>query len=94
MITNRHPLQSPLGDHAKMLASGRWKEAAQGYLAAVSYCDAEIGRLKEKVGDLTMATELLGAIGLRPIPRRDVSGADRIERLETARPLAHRRSRR
>jgi transposase-like protein len=41
--------------------------------------DGEIGRLKEKVGDLTMANELLGA---------------KIERLETARPLAHRRSRR
>jgi transposase-like protein len=41
--------------------------------------DAEIGRLKEKVGDLTMANELLAA---------------KIERLETARPLAARRSRR
>ena len=41
--------------------------------------DAAIGRLKEKVGDLTMATELLAA---------------KIERLETARPLAPRRSRR
>jgi hypothetical protein len=41
--------------------------------------DGEIGRLKEKVGDLTMANELLAA---------------KIERLETARPLASRRSRR
>jgi transposase len=41
--------------------------------------DAAIGRLKEKVGDLTMANELLAA---------------KIERLETARPLARRRSRR
>jgi transposase-like protein len=41
--------------------------------------DGEIGRLKEKVGDLTMADELLGA---------------KIERLETTRPLAQRRSRR
>jgi Helix-turn-helix domain len=41
--------------------------------------DAEIGRLKEKVGDLTMANELLAA---------------KSERLETARPLAPRRSRR
>src|SRR3712207_3844471 len=41
--------------------------------------DAEIGRLKEKVGALTLAAELLGA---------------KIERLETARPWAHRRSRR
>jgi hypothetical protein len=40
--------------------------------------DAEIGRLKEKVGDLTMVTELLEA---------------KIGRLETARPLARRRSR-
>jgi transposase-like protein len=38
----------------------------------------EIGRLKEKVGDLTMANELLEA---------------KIERLEIARPLARRRSR-
>ena len=41
--------------------------------------DAEIGRLKEKVGDLTMAKELLEA---------------KLERLETGRPLARRRSRR
>src|SRR3954447_16600200 len=41
--------------------------------------DAEMGRLKEKVGDLTMANELLEA---------------KIERLETARPLPRRRSRR
>src|SRR3954463_2137987 len=40
---------------------------------------AEVGRLKEKVGDLTMTTALLEA---------------KIGRLETARPLARRRSRR
>jgi transposase-like protein len=41
--------------------------------------DLEIGRLKAKVGDLTMANELLEA---------------KIERLEGGRPLARRRSRR
>ena len=41
--------------------------------------DLEIGRLKAKVGELTMATELLEA---------------KIERLEDGRPLALRRSRR
>jgi transposase-like protein len=40
--------------------------------------DVEIGRLKAKVGELTMANELLDA---------------RIDRLETPRPLARRRSR-
>jgi arylsulfatase A-like enzyme len=33
------------GDHAAMLQSGRWKEAVQAYLAAIAYCDAQIGRL-------------------------------------------------
>jgi hypothetical protein len=41
--------------------------------------DAEIGRLKVKVGDLTMANELL---------------ATKIEHLEAGRPLPRRRSRR
>ena len=41
--------------------------------------DVEIGRLKAKVGDLTMANELL---------------AVKIEHLEAGRPLARRRSRR
>jgi arylsulfatase A-like enzyme len=35
----------PDGDHAQMLKSGRWKEAVQAYLAAIAYCDAQIGLL-------------------------------------------------
>ena len=35
----------PDGDHALILKSGRWKDAIQGYLAAISYCDAMVGRL-------------------------------------------------
>jgi len=33
------------GDHERVLESGRWKEAIQGYLAAISYLDAQVGRL-------------------------------------------------
>jgi arylsulfatase A-like enzyme len=33
------------GDHAAVLASGRWKEAVQAYLAAISYLDGQIGRV-------------------------------------------------
>lgn len=40
-------MAKPEGDHKAMLESGRWKEAIQGYLAAISYCDAMIGRLME-----------------------------------------------
>lgn len=35
----------PEGDHAQMLASGRWKEAVQAYLATIAFCDAQVGRL-------------------------------------------------
>lgn len=38
-------MAGPEGDHAAILESGRWKEAVQGYLAAISYCDAMVGRL-------------------------------------------------
>jgi arylsulfatase A-like enzyme len=33
------------GDHAKVLESGRWKEAVQAYLAAISYLDGQVGRV-------------------------------------------------
>lgn len=35
----------PKGDHAAIIKSGRWKDAVQGYLAAISYTDMNIGRL-------------------------------------------------
>jgi arylsulfatase A-like enzyme len=35
----------PEGDHAGILASGRWKEAVQAYLATITFCDAMVGRL-------------------------------------------------
>ena len=38
-------MAKPNGDHAKMLASGRWAEAVQAYLATIAYCDAQVGRL-------------------------------------------------
>lgn len=37
----------PETDHARILQSGRWKEAIQSYLAAISYSDAMIGRLMD-----------------------------------------------
>jgi arylsulfatase A-like enzyme len=35
----------PWTDHEPMVKSGRWKEAIQGYLAAIAYTDMNIGRL-------------------------------------------------
>lgn len=34
-----------LSDHELMVKSGRWKEAVQAYLAAISYVDGQIGRV-------------------------------------------------
>lgn len=38
-------MAKPGGDHAKMVASGRWKEAVQAYLATIAFCDSQVGRL-------------------------------------------------
>lgn len=38
-------MADPETDHEPMLKSGRWKEAVQGYLAAIAYTDMNIGRL-------------------------------------------------
>lgn len=38
-------MAKPEGDHAAILKANRWRDAIQGYLAAITYCDAMIGRL-------------------------------------------------
>jgi arylsulfatase A-like enzyme len=38
-------MAKPDGDHAAILESGRWKDAVQGYLAAITFSDAMLGRL-------------------------------------------------
>ena len=38
-------MASPEGDHARILESGRWKDAIQAYLATCAYTDMNIGRL-------------------------------------------------
>lgn len=40
-------MAGPDGDHKAILESGRWKDAVQGYLAAIAYTDMNIGRLIE-----------------------------------------------
>jgi hypothetical protein len=76
-------LSRELGLPAARLAT--WREAflAAGQEAMKTHPldnhDRELGRLREKLGESTMAIELL---------------REKIGRLETSRPLAHRRSRR
>lgn len=46
----------PAGDHAQILASGRWKEALQAYLAAIAYTDMNVGRLLDALDKSAYAT--------------------------------------
>ena len=46
----------PNGDHARIVQSGRWKEAVRAYLATIAFCDSQVGRLLE---------------GLKASPHRD-----------------------
>ncbi len=36
---------NPSGDHAQIVEHGQWKKAVQGYLASISFADAQLGRL-------------------------------------------------
>jgi arylsulfatase A-like enzyme len=47
------------GDHAKVLESGRWKEAVQAYLAAISYLDAQVGRVLDAFDKSAHATSTI-----------------------------------
>jgi len=38
-------MAKPQGDHKAIVEAGRWKDAVQGYLAAISFADAQVGRL-------------------------------------------------
>lgn len=38
-------MAGPQGDHAKIVESGRWKEAVQAYLATIAFADSQVGRL-------------------------------------------------
>lgn len=38
-------MAGPQGDHAQIVASGRWKEAVQAYLATIAFADSQVGRL-------------------------------------------------
>jgi len=38
-------MAKPDGDHAKILATGNWKYAVQGYLATINFMDGQLGRV-------------------------------------------------
>ena len=49
----------PQGDHARMLRSGRWKEAVRAYLASISFADFQVGRLIKALDNSLYANDTL-----------------------------------
>lgn len=38
-------MANPQGDHKKVIDHNQWRQAVQGYLASISFCDAMVGRV-------------------------------------------------
>jgi arylsulfatase A-like enzyme len=47
------------GDHERVLKSGRWKEAVQGYLATISYLDGQVGRILDALARSSYSTNTI-----------------------------------
>ena len=52
-------MAKPEGDHARVMESGRWKEAVQAYLAAISYLDGQVGRVLDALDKSAYATNTI-----------------------------------
>jgi len=48
-----------MGDHAKIVEAGKWQEAIQGYLAAISFMDAQVGRVIDALEKSPTATNTI-----------------------------------
>jgi arylsulfatase A-like enzyme len=44
-VSNNRDFSVPGGDHANVLKHGQWQAAVQGYLASISFADAQVGRV-------------------------------------------------
>jgi arylsulfatase A-like enzyme len=47
------------GDHARVVEAGKWKQAIQGYLAAISFLDAQVGRVLDALEKSSYATNTI-----------------------------------
>lgn len=46
-------------DHQRITAAGKWKEAVQGYLASLSFADAQLGRVLDALVDAGLAQDTI-----------------------------------
>ena len=50
-ISNDRDYAAPGGDHANVLKYNQWKAAVQGYLASISFADAQVGRVLDALAE-------------------------------------------
>jgi arylsulfatase A-like enzyme len=55
-------MAKPQGDHKAVTNAGKWKEGVQAYLAAIRYCDTELGRLLDAFGKSPLAKNTVIAL--------------------------------
>jgi arylsulfatase A-like enzyme len=50
-VSNNQNFAAPGGDHANVLKHNQWEAAVQGYLASISYADAQVGRVLDALAE-------------------------------------------
>ena len=50
-VSNNRNFAAPGGDHANVLKHNQWEAAVQGYLASISYADAQVGRVLDALAE-------------------------------------------
>ena len=52
-------MAKPNGDHKKVIEHNQWKQAVQGYLASISFCDAMLGRVLDAFDKSPLAKDTI-----------------------------------
>ena len=58
-ISNNRDFATPGGDHANVLQHNQWQAAVQGYLASITFADAQVGRVLDALADSTHADDTI-----------------------------------
>ena len=58
-ISNNRDFATPGGDHANVLRHNQWQAAVQGYLASITFADAQVGRVLDALADSPHADDTI-----------------------------------
>ena len=58
-VSNNRDFATPGGDHANVLQHNQWQAAVQGYLASITFADAQVGRVLDALADSPHADDTI-----------------------------------